>query len=160
MPGFTFPAVGPLDLGSPPYRSEYTDHRYYDPLRLPNVHLGFVRSSLSSPDTLFAPLLSLAGQVRAPLPSAWISPHWLTGTRQPDCCNTRKTSGSPEFPSYPHEHMPWSQTPAVPRTLAISLPGLLPSTHWIVSAFILQCRTYPNGPQLYIFRGSIHSLHP
>ncbi|MCP5018964.1 MAG: hypothetical protein GY938_27355, partial [Ketobacter sp.] len=85
-----------------------------------------VRFSLSSPDTLFAPLPSLAVQVRAPLPSAWISPHWLTGTRQPDCCNTRKTSGSPEpvlseaegFPNYPHECMPWSQTPVVSCLLA------------------------------------------
>jgi hypothetical protein len=44
--------------------------RYYDPLRLPNAHLRFVRSSLSSPDTLFAPLLSLTGQVGA-APFQW-----------------------------------------------------------------------------------------
>ena len=29
-----------------------TDHRYYVPLRLPDAFLGFVRFSLSSPDTL------------------------------------------------------------------------------------------------------------
>ncbi len=148
MPGFTFPAVGRLGLTSSPSRRLYepeahligqpwgTDHRYYDQLRLPDACLGFVRFSLSSPDTLFAPLLSLAGQVRAPLHSAWISPHWLTGTRQPDYCNTRKTSGSPlrgvgstrhrlyepeaEFPNYPRECMPWSQTPVVSCQLAIA----------------------------------------
>ena len=41
--------------------------RYYDPLRLPNVHLRFVRSSLSSPDTLYRPSLlfvSLLEQTR------------------------------------------------------------------------------------------------
>ncbi len=79
MPGFPFPAVGPLDLGSPPYRSEQSDHRYYGPLRLPNVHLGFVRCSLSAPNTLVAPLISLTGQDRALLSSARTPPHWLTG---------------------------------------------------------------------------------
>ena len=44
-----------------------TDRRYYVPLRLPNVRLRFVHSSLSAPDTLFAPLLSLTGLVRAAL---------------------------------------------------------------------------------------------
>ncbi len=28
-----------------------TEHRYYDPLRLPNAYLRFVRFSLSAPDT-------------------------------------------------------------------------------------------------------------
>ena len=84
---------------------------------------------------MFAPLLSFAGQVRAPLPSAWISPHWLTGTHQPDCCNTRKTSGSPEFPSYPHECMPWSKTPVVSCLLALAQTGLLPSGASRPSAF-------------------------
>jgi hypothetical protein len=79
MPGFPFPAVGPLDLGSPPYRSESSDHRYYCRLRLPNVHLGIVRCSLSAPNTLVAPLLSLTGQDRAFLSSARTPPHWLTG---------------------------------------------------------------------------------
>ena len=35
------------------------DHRYYDPLRLPNARLGVVRSSLSAPDTLYRPFLTL-----------------------------------------------------------------------------------------------------
>lgn len=32
-----------------------SDHRYYVPLRLPHVHFGFVRCSLSLPDTLLCP---------------------------------------------------------------------------------------------------------
>ena len=80
MPGFPFPTVGPLDLGSPPYRSDLSDHRYYGPLRLPNARLRFVRCSLSAPNTSVAPLLSLTGQDRALLTSARTPPHWLTGT--------------------------------------------------------------------------------
>ena len=57
MPGFPFPAVGPLGLGSPPSRSEHSDHRYYGPLRPPNVHLRLVRCSLSPPDTLYCSAL-------------------------------------------------------------------------------------------------------
>ena len=46
MPGFTFPSVGPLGLSSPPSRPSTSDHRYYDPLRLPLLHLGSLRISL------------------------------------------------------------------------------------------------------------------
>ena len=35
----------------------YSDLRYYDPLRLPKVHLRFVRCSLSAPDTLHVQLV-------------------------------------------------------------------------------------------------------
>jgi hypothetical protein len=81
IPGFSFPAVGRLGLTSPPYRTGKTSpvHRYYCQLRLPKTHLGFVPSSVSSPDTLFAPLLSLAGQVKASLLNARTMPHRLTG---------------------------------------------------------------------------------
>ena len=39
----------------------------------------------------------------------------------------KETVGSLKFPGYPHEHMPWSKTPVVSRTLALSHPRLLPS---------------------------------
>ena len=39
----------------------------------------------------------------------------------------KAASGSPQFPSYPFENMPWSQTPVVTRTLAITHTSLLPS---------------------------------
>jgi len=68
----------------------------------------------------------------------------------------RETPGSPKFPSYPLEHMPWSQTPVVTRSLAITLSGLLPSEHSTSSAFTPSClEAYLIRPQLYIFRGSI-----
>jgi len=35
----------------------YSDLRYYDPLRLPKVHLRFVRCSLSAPDTMHVQLV-------------------------------------------------------------------------------------------------------
>jgi hypothetical protein len=59
-------------------------HRYYDPLRLPKAHPGFVRSSLSAPDTLLAPLLSLTGQVGATLSNARTSLYQLTGALKPE----------------------------------------------------------------------------
>ena len=47
MPGFSFPSVGPLGLGSPPSRpSNRFGHRYYDPLRLPLLRLRSLRVSL------------------------------------------------------------------------------------------------------------------
>ena len=47
MPGFTFPSVGPLGLGSPPSRpSNHFGLRYYDPLRLPLLRLGSLRIAL------------------------------------------------------------------------------------------------------------------
>ena len=45
-------------------------------------------------------------------------------------------SGSPQFPSYPFENMPWSQTPVVTHTLAIAHMSLLPSTKFSASAFV------------------------
>ena len=55
----------------------------------------------------------------------------------------KETGGSPEFPDYPSERMPRSQTPVVSRPLALTQTGLLPSGHWIPSAFRPVARTYP-----------------
>jgi len=55
----------------------------------------------------------------------------------------KETGGSPEFPDYPSERMPRSQTPVVSRPLALTQTGLLPSGHWIPSAFSPVARTYP-----------------
>jgi hypothetical protein len=153
MPGFPFPAVGPLDLGSPPYRSEQSDHRYYGPLRLPNVHLGFVRCSLSAPNTLVAPLISLTGQDRAPLSSARTPPLWLTGALD-RIAFAKETFGSPKFPGYPCDCMPCSQTPVVFCSLAIAQTKLLPSVVQTTSAFV----RFPElilRPPCARFRGSI-----
>jgi hypothetical protein len=50
-------------------------------------------------------------------------------------CFHKEAFGSPKFPSYPFEHMPWSETPVVPLILAISHAGLLPSEQYRASAF-------------------------
>ena len=47
----------------------------------------------------------------------------------------KETHGSPEFPRHPCECMPWSLTPVVTSTLAITCPGLLPSSFLRLSAF-------------------------
>ena len=53
----------------------------------------------------------------------------------PDIC-ARRSFGSPQFPSYPFENMPWSKTPVVTCILAISSTGLLPSAKSTASAFL------------------------
>src|SRR5689334_20769215 len=55
----------------------------------------------------------------------------------------KETGGSPEFPVYPCEHMPRSQTPVVSRSLAVARTGLLPSGHWKPSAFEPVAWLYP-----------------
>jgi hypothetical protein len=71
----------------------------------------------------------------------------------------KETSGSPKFPGYPFEYMPCSKTPVVSCVLALTYSKLLPSAssmrRLLSDALDLSFR-----PQLYIFRGSIQSLHP
>jgi hypothetical protein len=55
----------------------------------------------------------------------------------------KETGGSPEFPVYPCEHMPRSQTPVVSRPLALARTGLLPSRSCILSALRPVARSYP-----------------
>jgi hypothetical protein len=63
-------------------------------------------------------------------------------TRSPAVA-AKETGGSPEFPGYPLEHMPRSQTPVVSRPLAMTRAGLLPSRRCIGSALDPVARTYP-----------------
>jgi len=105
------------------------------------ARLGGVRFSLSSPDTLhhssFFVSLSherLAWEARASsqrresLPQRSALLHLILH---------KETIGSPKFPGYPRECMPWSQTPVVSWTLALAHPGLLPSSACLLSAFTL-----------------------
>src|SRR5436190_5007169 len=61
----------------------------------------------------------------------------------------KETGGPPEFPDYPSERMPRSQTPVVSRLLTLSQTGLLPSGHWIPSAFRPVARTYPQTTTIH-----------
>ena len=123
---------------------QFSDLRYYDPLRLPKVHLRFVRCSLSAPDTMHVQLVCdskrhpeddfqtysrvLNGRLeyRENLVKAFLTPslYW-------------ETLGSLKFPSYPFEYMPWSKTTVVSASLVITLRGLLPSVLYKTSAFLL-----------------------
>ena len=113
VPGFAFPSVGPLGLGSSPSRPSYPDHRYYAPLRLPAAHHGFLRSSLVRryPNLLpffCVPLPARHGREATRTARAFVLP---VSPYLP--ASWRETAGSPKFPSYPCEHMPRSQTPVV-----------------------------------------------
>jgi hypothetical protein len=55
----------------------------------------------------------------------------------------KETGGSPEFPDYPSEHMPRSQTPVVSHPLAMARTGLLPSNGCTPSALGPVARSYP-----------------
>ena len=55
----------------------------------------------------------------------------------------KETGGSPEFPDYPSERMPRSQTPVASRPLALARTGLLPSRRSTLSAFSPVARAYP-----------------
>ena len=145
MPGFSFPTVGPLGLSSPPSRSRHhtpLDHRYYDPLRLPNALLGVVRSSLSAPDTLYRPSLPLS------LPHS-ISAGLVEGRDIPPNAGISLTLDLLIPSSYPRKHLdlpspqatPMNACPGLrprwcPRHIAIARPGLLPSAGCKASAFL------------------------
>ena len=138
MPDFTFPTVGPLGFGSPPFRPEITpDHRYYVQLRLPKAHLRSVRCSLSAPDTWHPHLLlcSFSGSHEGHGVLTSYARDFGHGIPHRYLC--KETIGSPEFPNYPHEYMPWSKTPVVTCILAISHSGLLPSGFQKPSALLL-----------------------
>jgi hypothetical protein len=97
------------------------NHRYYDPLRLPNVRPGFVR---------FAPppVPCVLQRVRFAAPRAEVSvarqEFYLYGRLPPHRFSRKDTFGSPKFPIYPCDVMPWSQTPVVSRLLASIAAGI------------------------------------
>jgi hypothetical protein len=136
--------------------------RYYDPLRLPNVLFGSLRSSLvlrylgASSCSWF----STSGGLTARRKAARQYQGVLFDRFAPFSGDSLKeTSGSPKFPGYLFEHMPWSKTPVVSCVLALMYSRLLPSAS--------SKRRLSSGsldlsfcPRLYIFRGSIQSLHP
>lgn len=57
-------------------------------------------------------------------------------------CRPRRREVLPSSRMTPLERMPRSQTPVVSRPLALTRTGLLPSRHWIPSAFSPVARTY------------------
>jgi len=165
MPGFTFPPVGPLGLGSPPSRLFHSfSRRYYDPLRLPLLRLGSLRLSLDPRYlalTLFSscPLTArVPGRVR-PV-HAW--PLLYTGLPVPVSRARRwRFSRVPELPLC--VHAPLDDPGGVPSTRhSVSRTAAFRYVHTV--GFTRLSPGYPLGPQQQDFRGSVtrptHSLHP
>ena len=140
--GLSFATVGRSDSTSPPYQTGdmIPVHRYYDPLRLPDVHLGFLRSSLVTQYLecflLFVAFCQFADSLLSGKLLNNARTYCSPGLSLSSGGFSKETSGSPEFPDYPCEHMTWSQTPVVPHQLAISSMRLLPSHASSRSAFI------------------------
>lgn len=150
---------------SPLSRSGKTsDHRYYDPPRLPHVRLRFVRFSLSSPDTLLCPSFVFVsptfGGLTDTAGTSVSGRDFVIATGYPTPSSLRReTYGPLKFPGCPHDCMPCSQTPVVSRTLAITRPGLPPSDHSTSSAFPLGFpKVYPNDHDYTHFGAQSHSL--
>lgn len=160
MPGFAFPEVGPVGLGSPPFRST--------PMGAPSV--------LCSAKTAVAPSRVASQYARFPVPCCFLvrsrPGESIPAAPSPLICRWttfpafhKENDGSPKFPSYPCEYMPCAQTPVVSLALANTLQELLPSApRHIVGFHHVRRRGYPIGPLCRLFRGSItqpaFSLHP
>jgi hypothetical protein len=166
MPGLAFPTVGPVGLSSPPSRPAPPAPcpRYYARLRLPSARPGSLRSRLL-PGTLPAPSHSCL-----PSPAHWrlvafrqCQDDWSPGRpflpAQKPGFWVKETDGPPKFPSCPCERMPCSSTPVVPRTLALSPAGLLPSVENRTSAFPIT-PGYPYDHEDEHFGVPSHGLRP
>lgn len=158
MPGFAFPSVGPLGLGSPPSRSGITppDLRYYARLRLPSgpsrVASLLARFPLPCASSNVCVPFPARSRAEAPLSARSFVPPVHLVIR----LSHKETDGSPKFPSYPYEDMPRSQTPVVSQTHH-PIPSGTAAFHPLQGVgFPPSCESdYPNGPRLYLFRGSI-----
>ena len=148
-PCSTSPSLSWVPWASVPHRPQYSATR-----RLPSGLLGVLRFVARSP--IPCVLLAVCG-VPAGLVLWSKRPEHARAFGHPvpqsGMC-VKETDGSPKFPSSPYEDMPRSQTPVVSCALAITHPGLLPSSALDTVGF----------PTTYIFRGSItrptFSLHP
>ena len=161
MPGFSFPSVDPLGIGSPPSRPSTASLRYYDPLRLPLLHPSALRFR-SSPGTL---------RVFIPFRLCFSSTHWLGGINPdsawpllysglPDPVLTPQgDGGSLECPDYPCMYMPCSKTPVVSCQLAIASQGLMLSGSARPSAFSGHYRIIFSDHNYKFFGAQSHGLH-
>jgi len=70
----------------------------------------------------------------------------------------KETFGSPKFPGYPCDYMPWSQTPVVSWSLAIARSELLPSVICRTSAFTLGLTRAIQNHNVQDFGAQFHSL--
>jgi hypothetical protein len=145
MPGFTFPSVGPLCIGSPPSRTGFRQFIgtmfSYDCQQPISGSFTFARP----------PIPCISSFIRVPSYSArqagWSSPTLCQGSclssvplpltydKEPADCSQSDALPSYVIEGLPRKHMPRSQTPVVSCALALSSAGLLPSGRWTPSAF-------------------------
>jgi hypothetical protein len=140
MPGFSFPTVGPLCIGSPPTRYGLPASRTIGTMIRYDCQQPISGSLLSLVSRYLVLLFLLCPVSLGLLFGLEFSSQYLGS-----CLSSvpllltyhKETVGSPKFPRCPHEHLPRSQTPVVSYTLALSYLGLLPSVACRTSAFSL-----------------------
>ena len=163
LPGFAFPTVGPLGLGSPPSQSapQAADCRYYAPLRLPVTHLAALHSSLRPaipcllPPDFVCPVLlgSLCGEVASA--QRQVSFFFIRLTSFPII--TQGDNWLSRVPVLPAGCMPCSSTPVVLPALALTRRSCCLPTLATGSAFPPSAGGYPPGPRRSIFSGLNHT---
>jgi len=100
-----------------------------------NDHITLRGLSPNTQEAYTSAVAGLAGESSLQTPGLLISRYPLSSGYL-----NKEPFGSPEFPSYPFESRPWSQTPVVTSTLALTHSGLLPSASSKASAFSHTCR--------------------
>ena len=161
LPGFAFPTVGPLGLGSPPSQSAlfHTDHRYYAPLRLPALLLPALHSSLRAviPCLLPPALCSRLARLAARRGSLRSAPGLFYPADLHSGLHARKKLALPSSRATPW-CMPCSRTPVVLPILALAHRKLLPSLIGERVDFpTLPLVVIPNGPQRSSISGLYHT---
>jgi hypothetical protein len=159
MPGFSFPPVGPLGLGSPPSRPSPSGRRYYDPLRLPLHHLRSLRFALD-PRYLACTrsFVSLSARRRARCrPSrrlaAFVFRLAVPGPRRKELAVLSSSQATP-VRTCPARRLRWC-----PFRLALASPGLLPSGAARPSAFPGSRRVILSDHNYEIFGAQSRGLH-
>ena len=157
MPGFSFPPVGPLGLGSPPSRPSPSGRRYYDPLRLPLHLLGSLRFALDPRYLAFSRLRSqLAFRVGKITPwrlAALVYRFACPGLRRKELAVLSSSQATP-VRTCPARRLRWC-----PFRLALASPGLLPSGAARPSAFPGSRRVILSDHNYEIFGAQSRGLH-
>jgi hypothetical protein len=155
MPGFAFPAVGPLGLGSPPYRTviHRPVPRYYAPLRLPPDLLESLRLSLA------LRYLSRSRSLCVPLPARlWAESYPVRARALVHAVPllfrslpVRRQMALPSSRVAPVNACPALRPRWCPGPMTLAVPGLLPSARCKASAF-----TSPLRERLILPTTTIH----
>jgi hypothetical protein len=159
MPGFAFPTVGPLGLGSPPSQSGIGPQTFGT---MQGSRLPPGPSRIASLLARF-PLPCASSNVRVPFPAhsqaeappsarSFVTPVHLTIRLASQ--GDRWLSQVPELPLW--RHAPLSDPGGVPQRIARAASGTAAFHPLHGVGFPPSCKSaYPNGPRLYLFRGSI-----